>query len=93
MFPLGPQLAVEVRWRQRGGALPDDGHSVCPEDPAARDDRNLLGERLRDEQPVERIPMVERQPLDGCRMRPRERQYAIVGSPVITADCRAPSPG
>jgi fermentation-respiration switch protein FrsA (DUF1100 family) len=54
--------AIErIRRRAAAIALPDAGHAVAAEDRIGRDDRQVVGERLGRQQPIERIAMMERQ--------------------------------
>src|SRR5262245_26929195 len=59
------------RWPSRGTSYareghrsPYDVHPVLPEHAIARDDRHALRQCLRDEQPVERVMMMEWEMLD-----------------------------
>src|SRR4051812_31316339 len=54
--------------------LPEQRHFVRPEGLVARDHAGTLDGRLSDQQPIERIAMVWRQPFDGGGVLEADRQ-------------------
>ena len=73
---------IMKKYRNRGAAgvqvfdLPDPLHAVAVEGSVAADDRELLDQGLRDDQAVERIPVVKRHSCNMANMACFDRQQA-----------------